>query len=107
MTSATAIRPVVAAIVAPHVSAQPLVAPVRKAKKPFVFTKVAPLTEAQLLAKYPHMIPGTLRHDPVASKNAVDIRCACGAVRTLYTSDLFHVRSCRACKAKADEAAGK
>jgi hypothetical protein len=29
----------------------------------------------------------------------VDIRCACGAVRTLYTGDLWHVRQCRACKA--------
>jgi len=64
-----------------------------------VWVRAAPLTEAQLLAKYPHMIPGTLRKCPARGQQAVDIRCACGAVRTLYTGDLWHVRQCRACKA--------
>ena len=94
-------RPVVSAIVAPHT--RPLVIPAKaKAKFPAGApwaVRTPPLTEAQLMARYPHMIPGTLRHDPVANKNAVDIRCACGAVRIVYTSDLFHVRACRACKA--------
>lgn len=94
-------RPAIAAIVGP---ARPLVVPAPKAKAKFPAdapwaVRTPPLTEAQLLARYPHMIPGTLRRDPVANKNAVDIRCACGAVRIVYTSDLFHVRACRACKA--------
>jgi hypothetical protein len=100
MASATAVRPVVSALVAARA---PLVVPsLAKAKFPADApwaVRTPPLTEAQLLAKYPHMIPGTLRRDPVANKNAVDIRCACGAVRIVYTSDLFHVRACRACKA--------
>jgi hypothetical protein len=99
MASATAVRPVVSALVGP-VSARPrpLVRPVRPDFR-LCDLRVPPLTEPQLLARYPHMIPGTLRRDPVANKNAVDIRCACGAVRIVYTSDLFHVRACRACKA--------
>ncbi len=88
----------VAAIVAVRA---PLVAPAPAPAKPAVpaVLRVPPLTEAQLLAKYPHVIPGTLRYDAVARKNAVDIKCPCGAVRIVYTSDLFHVRLCRACKA--------
>ena len=92
----------VSALVAPHVPA-PARAPL-VAGRPLVdfraaWVRTAPLTEAQLLAKYPHMIPGTLRKCPARGQQAVDIRCACGAVRTLYTGDLWHVRQCRACKA--------
>jgi hypothetical protein len=72
-------------------------------KKPFPkdapwAQKKGPISEAQLLSKYPHVIPGSRRYDAVARKWAVDIRCvSCGAVRIVYTSDLFHVRQCRAC----------
>jgi hypothetical protein len=89
-----AARRLVAALVVP-VSTAPATRPAVP-----LFLRVPPLTEAQLLARYPHVVPGSLRHDPVAHKNAVDIKCAaCGAVRIVYTSDLFHVRLCRACKA--------
>jgi len=92
---------------APVVAAsRPLVESVKEHKP---FPKDAPwaqkapaLSEATLLAKYPHVLPGTRRYDEVAKKWAVNIACAtCGAVRVVYTSDLFHVRQCRACKAKA------
>ncbi len=105
---ATAVRPVVSALVAPHVAARPLVVPARKAKRVPAFLRVPPLTEAQLMARYPHVIPGTLRYDPIANKNAVDIRCqCCFQPRTLYTSDLFHVRLCRTCKSLPGAKAGQ
>jgi len=97
--------PLVAA--APVAVRQPLVSPAPRVSG--TFPKDAPwaqkapaLSEATLLAKYPHVLPGTRRYDEVAKKWAVNIACAtCGAVRVVYTSDLFHVRQCRACKAKA------
>jgi len=97
--------PLVAA--APVAVRQPLVSPAPRVSGTFPkdapwAQRAAPLSEAALLAKYPHVIAGTRRYDEVARKWAVDIRCAdCGAVRIVYTSDLFHVRQCRACKAKA------
>lgn len=97
-----AARPRLSALVGPVAPAParaPLVAgPAAPVARP-AWVRTAPLTEAQLLAKYPHMIPGTLRKCPARGQQAVDIRCACGAVRTLYTGDLWHVRQCRACKA--------
>lgn len=84
--------------------AQPLIVAVKE-HKPFPkdapwAQKKGPISEAAILAKYPHVIPGTRRWDAVARKWAVDIKCVtCGATRIVYTSDLFHVRQCRACKA--------
>lgn len=97
--------PLVAA--APVAVRAPLVSPAPRVSAPFPkdapwAQRAAPLSEATLLAKYPHVRPGTRRYDEVARKWAVDINCAtCGAVRIVYTSDLFHVRQCRACKAAA------
>lgn len=64
------------------------------------------LDEAKLLKKYPHMVPGTLRHDEKAGKNVVQIKCVDdGKKRDVYTSDLFQVKRCfdcaRAHKSKA------
>jgi hypothetical protein len=93
---------------APAIAARPLVEAV-KVSKPFPkdalwAQKKGPISEAQILAKHPHAIPGTRQYDVVARKWAMTIQCACGATRIVYTSDLHHVRTCRACKAKADAA---
>ncbi len=91
------------------VVARPLVEAVKE-HKPFPkdapwAQKKGPISEAQILAKYPHVIPNTRRYDAVACKWAVDIKCVvCGATRVVYTSDLFHVRTCRACKAAGKKA---
>lgn len=94
-------------LLAPAV-AKPLVEAV-KTRKPFPkdapwAQKKGPISEAAILAKHPHVIPGTRQYDAVAKKWAVTIQCSCGATRIVYTSDLHHVRTCRACKAKADAA---
>jgi len=63
------------------------------------------------VSKYPHAITETLRHDPVAKKNQVQIRCVeCGdTTRWVYTSDLFQVKHCTECgkKARAEKAKQK
>ena len=56
------------------------------------------LGEAELLAKYPHMIEGTLTYDPVLNKQTVEINTIGidgnfdGNTRRIATSDLFQVR---------------
>lgn len=55
------------------------------------------LTEAYLLSKYPHIIPGSLRWDDEAGKQTVTIRCTadgCDEERDVHTSDLFQVTMC-------------
>jgi len=74
--------------------AAPLVGPPRG------WVRTAPLTEAQLLARYPHALPGTLRVCPARKQQAMDIHCElCGVTRICYTGDLHHVRRCVACVA--------
>jgi len=60
------------------------------------------LTEESLLAKRPHLIPGSLGWDPVANKQFGLIRCIGehedgdeSAIRRVFTSDLHQVTMCR------------
>ena len=69
------------------------------------------LNEQELLARYPHVIPGTLTAvctDEILGtwKQRVKAKLACGHEHKLFTSDLWQVRSCPECK-KADKAARK
>jgi hypothetical protein len=63
--------------------------------------KPARLTEEALLAKYPHIVPGTLRFETEgkhALKQTVEATLACGHVTRIATSDLFQKKACDACK---------
>lgn len=69
------------------------------------------LNEAELIAKYPHVVPGTLT--PVCTdealglwKNRVRAKLECGHEHTLFTSDLWQVKACPECK-RADKLARK
>lgn len=59
------------------------------------------LDAAALKAKYPHMVEGTLRYNELAQKQEVDCKCECGATFHAFTSDLFQLKSCPECRAKA------
>jgi hypothetical protein len=72
------------------------------------------LTEAGLLAKYPHMVVGSLRWNDLAQKQQVEITCGCGSTREVFTSDLFQIDTCKPCtkierksRRKANKAAAK
>jgi hypothetical protein len=68
------------------------------------------LTEAQLVAKYPHVQLGTLRWETEgkhAGKQTVEAELACGHVQRVATSDLFQVKQCEACKKPVKKAAAK
>jgi hypothetical protein len=55
-------------------------------------------TEAELKARYPHVVEGSLQQDQAANKQTVlaDLKCGC-RVR-LFTSDLFQVQECPTCR---------
>jgi hypothetical protein len=63
----------------------------------------------ELKAKYPHTNPETLRFDVSANKYSVEMLCACGKTRRIFTSDAFQVRECVDCSkaAKATRKAAK
>lgn len=71
--------------------------------------------EAELKAKYPQMVEGSLAFDDVRNKQFVFINCAhpgCGETRKTFTSDLFQVSMCdshrkEAAKAKRDAKAAR
>lgn len=53
--------------------------------------------EVTLMAKYPHMVEGSLRFNETAQKQEVDITCSepgCSEGRTVFTSDLFQISRC-------------
>lgn len=53
--------------------------------------------EATLIAKYPHVVKGSLSFDPSVNKQFVVIECAqkgCDETRRTFTSDLFQVTMC-------------
>ena len=63
------------------------------------------LTEEQLAAKYPHLIPGSLSWDEGNRKQTCRAKCTvCGAEFTVYTSDLFQVNMCETHRAEARKA---
>jgi len=67
--------------------------------KPFPASLRKPqTTEAQLLAKYPHAIAGTIRQE--AGHRTIEAKLKCGHRVRLHTSDLFQVKRCKACKSK-------
>ena len=57
-------------------------------------------------AKYPQADADSLRYDEAAGKFAVTINCEdCGDARDpVFTSDLFQVKKCKACAARAKAA---
>ncbi len=63
--------------------------------------------EQELLKKYPHIIPGTLRINtdgPHQGRRTVEIACqaeGCPNRRTIHTSDAFQVKFCLDCTVKA------
>lgn len=67
--------------------------------------------EAELIAKYPHVVEGSLDFDASVNKQFVQIACThpgCGSHRKTFTSDLFQVSMCddhRKEQAKARKAA--
>jgi len=75
------------------------------------------LTQEHISAKYPHVIPGSLRYDEVSRKQQVEIHCVeegCEETRIVFTSDLFqvsrchdHVKAARKARAKERRAAKK
>ena len=59
-------------------------------------------SEATLLAKYPHLKAGTVAYDPAANKQYGIIVCTvCSAERKTWTSDLFQINKCDACREAA------
>lgn len=54
---------------------------------------------------FPGVVAGSLRFDPVANKNQVDVECVrCGKVHQRYTSDLHQTNGiCPDCKKDADK----
>lgn len=78
----------------------------RKGKKRVV--KSMAEREKEILAKYPHAI-GPLTHDANLGKYSVRIKCAkCGSTkRSVFSSDLFQVKICLECKAKAESKKSK
>jgi hypothetical protein len=64
-------------------------------------------SEKDIIAKYPHVIEGTLQYDPTTNKQSVEIRCqhpGCKETRRVFTSDLFQVRLCDTHKKEAKKA---
>ncbi len=64
------------------------------------------VVEQELLKKYPHIIPGTLRINtdgPHQGRRTVEIACqaeGCQNRREIHTSDAFQVKLCLDCTAK-------
>lgn len=56
------------------------------------------MTEAELIKKYPHVIPGSLFFDEKTNKQSCRAKLACGHEATVHTSDLFQVKRCPECK---------
>ena len=56
------------------------------------------LSEAELIKKYPNIIAGTLKIDGKAGKRSVEAKLKCGHTERVYTSDLFQVKMCHACR---------
>ena len=59
-------------------------------------------SEADLIAKYPHIVKGTLGYDPKANKATCTVKCQhngpdCEKTRDIYTSDAFQIKNCRPC----------
>lgn len=55
--------------------------------------------EKTLMAKYPHVVEGTLSFDSVANKQFVQIACTfegCDQTRKTFTSDIFQIKTCDA-----------
>ena len=55
------------------------------------------VTEAELLARYPHVVAGSLRFDEARNKQVVRAKLTCGHEHELATSDLFQVKACPLC----------
>lgn len=54
-------------------------------------------SEEALMARYPQIIPGTIRMNTQVNKREADIRCVvpnCPTVRTVFTNDLFQINKC-------------
>lgn len=56
--------------------------------------------QAELVAKYSWVIPGSFRKDPEKQTGTIaDIKCQkCGNSRTVHCSDIFLVKLCKGCK---------
>jgi hypothetical protein len=65
---------------------------------------------AEIEAKYPHVIKGSVRFDAIKNKQVATITCTdpedkgCEATREVFTSDLFQVSTCEGCKSAARKA---
>lgn len=63
-------------------------------------TKRGRMTEEQLIAKYPHLVKGSLAFNAESGKQTGKIRCqasGCKQTRTVFTSDLFQILYCEDC----------
>lgn len=64
--------------------------------------------EATLLAKYPHMVEGSLRMNPTANKQEALLACqmpGCDKQEYRFTSDFFQIKFCEEHKKEAAKSA--
>lgn len=60
--------------------------------------------DANLQAKYDHYVKGSVRRHETETKLEAEIKCPCGAKRTVWTSDIFQVKVCWDCKKASNKA---
>lgn len=61
-------------------------------------------TEEMILKKYHHARKGTLQFDPDHNKQSVEAKLECGHIARVFTSDLFQIKRCSACRKAKDKA---